>query len=209
VISLVFVYTTIVNVVERPDGVKIASFFIAAILVTSLISRLWRVTELRVAHIELDDTARRFIEEASRGEIRIIAHDTDKRSPSEYADKEREQRCCNSIARGDPVLFLEVTVCDASDFATVLKVKGEEIAGYRVLRAESSTVPNAIAAFLLHVRDLTGKVPHAHFAWSEASPLAQVARYLLFGEGDVPPVAHEVLRVHEPNPDRRPVCHVA
>ena len=48
-----------------------------------------------------------------------------------------------------------------------------------------------------------------YFAWSESSPLTQVVRYLLFGEGDVPPVTHEVLRKHEPNPDRRPVCHVA
>src|SRR5690349_14212389 len=43
-IALVFVYTTVVNVVERPDGVKIAAFFIGAIVVVSLLSRLYRVT---------------------------------------------------------------------------------------------------------------------------------------------------------------------
>ena len=47
-ITLVFAYTTIANIIERPDGVKIASFFIAAILATSLISRVTRATELRV-----------------------------------------------------------------------------------------------------------------------------------------------------------------
>src|SRR4029450_7311481 len=41
-ITLVFAYTTIANIIERPDGVKIASFFIAAILVISLISRVSR-----------------------------------------------------------------------------------------------------------------------------------------------------------------------
>ncbi len=40
-ITLVFVYTTAVNVIERPDGVKIASFFIGAISVTSEIPRRW------------------------------------------------------------------------------------------------------------------------------------------------------------------------
>jgi hypothetical protein len=208
-IALVFAYTTVVNVVERPDGVKIASFFILAILATSLVSRVWRVTELRVASIELDDAARRFIQDASRGAIRIIAHDTDTRRPTDYAAKEREQRNCNHIPPDDPVLFLEVAVCDPSDFASALKVRGEEVGGYRVLRAESTTVPNAIAAFLLHVRDTTGKVPHVYFAWSESPPFAQIVRYLLFGEGDVPPVTHEVLRQHEPDPERRPVCHVA
>ena len=39
VIALVFAYTLVANVIERPDGIKIASFFIAAIVIVSLISR--------------------------------------------------------------------------------------------------------------------------------------------------------------------------
>ncbi|HKN56298.1 MAG TPA: amino acid transporter, partial [Amycolatopsis sp.] len=38
-ITLVFLYTTVANVIERPDGVKIAAFFILFIVTTSLISR--------------------------------------------------------------------------------------------------------------------------------------------------------------------------
>jgi hypothetical protein len=40
VIALIFIYTTIANIIERPDGVKIAAIFIAAILTVSLLSRL-------------------------------------------------------------------------------------------------------------------------------------------------------------------------
>ena len=46
-----FVYTTVDNVLERPDGVKIGACFIAAILVVSLASRLSRSFELRVTEI--------------------------------------------------------------------------------------------------------------------------------------------------------------
>ena len=61
---------------------------------------------------------------------------------------------------------MEVDVQDASEFADVLEVRGVEIGGYRVLRGESSTVPNAIAAFLPNVRDTTGKRPHCYFGWT-------------------------------------------
>jgi hypothetical protein len=91
-ITLVFAYTTIANVIERPDGVKIASF-IAAILATSLISRVTRATELRVTEVHLDETARRFIEEAAaNGEIRIIANEPHARDILEYIEKEHEER---------------------------------------------------------------------------------------------------------------------
>src|SRR5918997_5569441 len=61
IIALVFLYTTAQNIHERPEGIKIASFFILAIVVTSFMSRVWRTTELRVERIELDETARRII----------------------------------------------------------------------------------------------------------------------------------------------------
>ena len=99
-------------------------------------------------------------------------------------------------------------VCDASEFAGVLKVKGCNVDGFKILRAESAAVPNAIAALLLHVRDKTGKIPHAYFGWSEGNPIAYLLRYIAFGEGDTAPVTHEVLRQAEPDPDRRPALHV-
>jgi hypothetical protein len=106
------------------------------------------------------------------------------------------------------VLFLEVTVSDASDFAPVLDVQGEEIGGYRVLRAKSSAVPNAIAAILLYIRDMTHLRPHVYFGWSEGNPLKHLAYYILFGEGDIAPLTHEVLRQAEHNPRKRPAIHV-
>src|SRR6185312_984977 len=56
-VVLVFLYTTIANVVERPDGLRIAALFIAAILFVSFISRFRRSTELRATTVKFDDTA--------------------------------------------------------------------------------------------------------------------------------------------------------
>jgi len=99
-------------------------------------------------------------------------------------------------------------VRDASDFAPVLHIRGEEVGGYQVLRAEGASVPNAIAAFLLWLRDTTGKRPHVYFGWTEGNPFKFLARYILFGEGDIAPLTHEVLRKAERDRTRRPAVHV-
>ncbi|HEY6190506.1 MAG TPA: hypothetical protein VIW80_22835, partial [Pyrinomonadaceae bacterium] len=206
-IALVFGYTTVVNIIERPEGIKIASFFIGAIIITSLVSRVWRTTELRVNRVELDPTAQAIIDEARHGTIRIIANRCDRGDANEYQTKEKEKREDNHIPPGEPIIFFEVSPSDASEFAGVLNVMGDRIEGYRVLRAESPAVPNAIAAFLLHLRNKTGKLPHIYFGWSEGNPLSYLLKYIAFGEGDTAPTTHEVLRQAEKDPEKRPSVH--
>jgi len=208
-VTTVFVYALVANEIQRPDGVMIASFFIGAIVVSSLVSRLWRTLELRQERIELDDKARRFVDEVSEGEeIHLVAHRRRTGEESEYASKEQRQREDNHIPADVPILFLELDVADPSEFEEVLEVRGMEINGHKVLRAESSTVPNAIAALLLHLRDTTGKTPHCYFGWTQGNPIVYLFRYVLFGEGDIAPVTHEVLREAEPDYERRPAIHV-
>jgi hypothetical protein len=208
IITLVFIYTTIVNIIERPEGIRIAGFFIAAIILTSLVSRVWRSTELRMEHIEIDETASHFMAQESQGTIRLIAHRRNTGSAREYFLKEQEVREDNHIPPTDPILFLEIRVSDASEFANAIRVKGEEVDSYRILRAEAAAVPNAIAAILLHIRDETGKIPHAYFGWAEGNPIQYLLRFILFGEGDIAVVTREVLRKAERNPDKRPAIHV-
>jgi hypothetical protein len=90
----------------------------------------------------------------------------------------------------------------------VLRVRGVQIGPYRVLRTKSPAVPNAIAAFLLDVRDRTGQIPHVYFGWTEGNPFWYVLKFIFFGEGDTAPVTHEILRQAEPDPSRRPAVHV-
>jgi hypothetical protein len=208
-ITLVFVYTTTLNIIERPEGIRIASMFILGIIATSMISRVVRSTELRIREVRLDERAAMFIDQAAAaGPVRIIANRPNASTPAEYAEKLREARETHGLRPWEPVLFLEVRTSDASEFTDVLEVHGVEVGPYRVLRCQSPAVPNAIAALLLEIRNRTGKVPHAYFGWSEGNPVLYLLKFLAFGEGDTAPVTREVLREVEPDPEKRPRIHV-
>lgn len=74
VLTVIFVYTTIVNIAERPAGITIAAMFIAGIVVSSLISRVLRSMELRVHAVRADERAERFLSDAAAFPVRIIAN---------------------------------------------------------------------------------------------------------------------------------------
>jgi hypothetical protein len=207
-ITLVFAYTTLINIKDQPEGLKIALLFIVGIIVTSFISRVLRSTEVRIEKIELDETAQQFIDDLAEGAIRIVANRREGGDIDEYRFKEHEKRMDNHIPSRDPILFYEIDLGDASEFKGKLTIRGVDVAGYKILRTESPAVPNAIAALLLHLRDKTGKIPHAYFGWSEGNPIMYLIRYLLFGEGDTAPVTREILRQAESDPEKRPSVHV-
>ena len=207
-IALVFTYTTIANIFERPDGIKIASLFIMAIVLASFVSRAMRTTEVRIEKIEFDAAAQRFIDDVSEDEIRIVTNRRETGDVVEYRYKELEKRSDNHIPATDPILFYEVEIGDASEFTGKLEITGVEVAGYRILRTRAPAVPNAIAALLLHLRKKTNKNPHVYFGWSEGNPIRYLIRYILFGEGDTAPVTREILRQAEPDAELRPSVHV-
>ncbi|GEJ99106.1 APC family permease [Streptomyces sp. NPDC003388] len=208
VISVVFLYTTVVNVIERPDGVKIGACFIAGIILVSFLSRLARAFELRVTSVTLDPMAERFIRDMASRKMRFIANQPNDRDKAEYRDKVEQIRSDNDMPEHEDFVFVEVTVTDPSEFEAGLTVRGEVLHNrYRVLTVESASIPNALAALLLHARDLTGCTPHIYFEWTEGNPFANFLRFFLFGQGEVAPVTREVLREAEPDRSRRPRVH--
>lgn len=210
-VFIVFVYTTLNNIIARPEGIQIALAFILFIVVSSFVSRCMRSTELRIEKVSLDEKAASFLNELltnHQGEIRLLAH---RPGGIMYAKKEDEARRFHSIQppEGD-FIFLEVSPTDSSDFMEDnLIIRGEMVDNYRIWKCESPSVPNAIAGILLHVRDLTGKVPHVYFGWTEGHPVAYVVKYILWGEGETAPVTREILRSIEPDPAKRPRVHVS
>jgi hypothetical protein len=208
VITIVFSYTTALNIYEQPSGIQIASMFIFTIIASSFISRAMRTTEVRIEKIEYDDVAKRFLDDLAEGDIRIVTNRRETGDVVEYRYKELEKRSDNHIPATDPILFYEIDIGDASEFSGKLEINGIEVAGYRILRTRAPAVPNAIAALLLDLRNKTQKIPHVYFGWSEGNPIRYLIRYILFGEGDTAPVTHEILRQAEPDAELRPSVHV-
>jgi hypothetical protein len=210
VVSAIFLYTITITVEERPEGLVIALLFIALIVVISVWSRIARSTELRVQRVVYDGGARAILDDAALGQqpLRFIANKIDAGDREEYRAKSMEVRMHNHLTARQGAIFLEVEVTDASDFATTVQVTSAVVGAHYVLRATGPSVPNVLAAVLLDVREQMSKPPHIYFEWSEKPPGLNVLRFLLAGEGDIPPLTHEIIRRAEPDAARRPQVHV-
>ena len=149
-----------------------------------------------------------FLRDCARRSIRLVANEPAARDRDEYSQKIKQIVEDNDLPHADDLIFVEVTVTDPSDFESRLEVHGQVLHGeFRVITMESPSVPNAMAALLLHVQDVTGVRPHIYFEWTEGNPAINFLRFLLFGVGEVAPVTREVLRRAEPDPRRRPHLH--
>jgi hypothetical protein len=208
IIAVVFIYTTVANIFERPEGIRIAAFFIAGIIVISLLSRIRRSFELHATHVHMDRQALEFVSSNLDGPIAIIAHEPQRLSPEAYRDKLTSAIEVSHLPVDYQALFLEVIVDDSSDFETALEVRGVTRHGYHILEVHGPVVPNTIASVLLHIRDVTGLMPHIYFRWTEGNPVTNLLRFLAFGEGEIAPVTREVLREAEPDVTKRPWVHV-
>lgn len=210
VLTAIMTFALVDNIIEKPDGIVISAFFIGGIIVVSLISRVTRTTELRASAVQFDARARAYIDGslATSGRLTIIAKRRRSEIADEYREKRRRQFDHHDLPSTADVLFLIVEIVDPSEFGDDLVVRGVEVEGFRILRAQSPAVPNAIAAVLLALRDGTGANPSIYFDWSEGNPLRHLLEYIVLGRGDTAPVVREILREVEPDPARRPRVHV-
>jgi hypothetical protein len=207
-ITVVFLYTTVANVVEKPDGIKIAAFFILAILVTSFWSRWARSRELRFAGFRVPDAESRLMWDTIRDlELSVLVpHRPGRRS---LASKEVQIRREHRIPRDLMVVFVEVELADASDFVNepVLTVVQEQ--GRYIIRISgAASIAHTLAALALEMAKV-GRPPEVHFGWTDDSPVSGTLGFLLFGEGNVPWMVRDLIRRAEPDEARRPLIIVA
>jgi hypothetical protein len=207
-VTAVFSYTTVANVYEKPEGIKIATFFILTILVTSFISRIARSRELRFAGFRIPDPETRFLWDTIRHlELTVLVpHRPGRRS---LAAKEAQIRREHRIPRDLMIVFVQVELADASDFVNepVLQVQQEE-GRYVVKITQAASIAHTLAALALEMSKV-GRPAEVHFGWTEDSPVSGTLGFLLFGEGNVPWMVRELIRRAEPDESKRPVIIIA
>lgn len=202
-IAAVFFYTTAANVIERPDGIKIASCFIGAIVVSSFGSRLMRSTELRFKGFEFADIQSRFLWDSLKHlEFPVLV--PHRPGGRELARKDASIRDRHRLGPDVPIVFIEAELGDTSEFQhnPLMSVREEE--GRFVIGVQRcASVAHVIATIALECSRV-GRPPEIHFGWSNESPMAASLGFLLFGEGNVPWMVRELIRRAEPDPKRQP-----
>lgn len=203
IITVVFLYTAVDIMIEKSEGLIISLFFIAAIMGVSLVSRIVRSDELRVVRFQYANNDSRFRwNTLQHVEIPVLApHRPGGRTLDE---KERELRIWHHLDDEIPVVFVEISLGDTSDFfqEPVLDIRHE--GGRYIIRVSRCTsIAPAIAALALSLNGTTKPI-ELHFGWSDESPLKMNLGFLLFGEGNIPFLVKELLRDAQPDEALRP-----
>jgi hypothetical protein len=201
--TAVFIYTTVAIIFEKPDGIKIAGAFILAVLIFSIVSRTRRSTELRFDKFDFVDDTSRFLWDALRHlEFPVLVP----HRPGHHtiAEKDEKIRRVHRLGRNVPIVFVEATVGDPSEFHQNPMIEvTEEDERFLLKLSRCVSVAHAVATVALELSK-TGKPPEIHFGWSGESPLAANLGFLLFGEGNVPWLVRELILKAEPDSAKQP-----
>lgn len=187
-VTAVFAYTTIANVIERPDGIIIASCIIVFILTVSGVSRYIRSTELRVAGTTFADAESKVLWESMGGrKVNLIPI----RSLGPEMRQQRTAKIRSHYKLHGPFAFLHVSLLDnRSEFLSPLHIKvTKEDTAYLIEVSQAVAIANAVAYLteVLHpVSVLIGL--------SRQNLMRQSIRYFLLGEGETGLMVYAVLQ---------------
>jgi hypothetical protein len=211
-ITLVFLYTTVANIIERPDGIKIASFFISAIILASIISRIYRATEIRVKDedIVFDRKADRIARQDNLGnKLHLVAHNPNGGEHEEYIQAEAKARRLHHFPKGEPIVFVEVVVVRPHEFTGQVRVEGHVVGGYHILRCYGIAIPNILAAISVYLWHHLDSEVHLNLEMSKGNPFKHAIQFILFGRGDTGRMVSYILENAIPQSNGHLILHVA
>ena len=186
-VSVVFAYTTIANVVERPDGIIIAAFFIVFIVTVSGVSRYWRSTELRVSGCKFCDPESEREWESIRDKkmslVPIRSFDAD-------VIEERIQKIGRNYKVDTPLAFIHVTLLDnRSEFLSPLEVTIKRKNGHYLIQiSQAVAIANAVAYAIALLHPVS-----VFLGLSRTNLMRQSFRYFLLGEGETGLMVYTIL----------------
>jgi hypothetical protein len=187
-VVIVFAYTTGANIIERTDGIIIASCFILFILTLSGISRVSRAKELRVAgQTFANPESERLWNEIIAAKVNLIPSHTLEFAPcSTLAGKVRQY-----YQLSGPLAFVHVTLLDnRSEFLSPLEIEVRKDRGdYLIEISQAAAIANALAYLIEKIH------PCAIFlGLSRQNLMRQSFRYFLLGEGETGLMVYTVLQ---------------
>jgi hypothetical protein len=199
----VFAFTFIDNVIERPDGVVIASIFIFSIIIISAFSRYWRATELlRVAKVTFaDDESAKLWQSIIGKKVNLV--------PLRTCTLEARKRKTTEIRKHyeikGPIGFIHVALLDnRSDFLADLRLKVTREKENFIIEVSGA---NAIANTIAYVSELIDPIS-IFLGLTRENLMDQALRYLLWGEGESGLMVYAILLRYwkwTPEDDIRPL----
>ena len=183
-VSLLFFYTVIVNIIERPAGAIISAIFIFAILFFSGISRYQRSQELRISDTVFGDSDSAQIWPLLVGrKVNLVPHG--------LADHKRKaEQIYRHYQVSGPLAFLHVNLRDnRSEFMTALRVSvSRERQNFIIQVSGAVATANTIAYISELIDPLT-----VFLELTEQNLMLQSLRYLFWGEGEVGLTVYSIL----------------
>ena len=187
IVSVVFLYTLVDNVIERPDGLIIASIFITVVIVFSAASRYRRATELRVSDLTLvDETSTRLWQSIVDKKVNLVPIRS-----TDPADRERKVAEIRKYYTVDgPLAFVHVQLLDnRSEFLANLQVKVTTEGDHYLIQVSQAI---AIANTIAYVSELTDPIS-IFLGLSRQNLMTQALRYLFWGEGETGLMVYTIL----------------
>jgi hypothetical protein len=202
-IWLFFLAMTILTLCINASGLAIALLLVFITLSTAFASRWLRSMELRFEGFEFrDNYSRRRWEEIRQFEFQVLV--PHRHEHMTLVEKDREVRRKHRLGSEVPIIFIEATIGDPSEFSETPLMQIESEKGLEVIRvSKCNSIAHVLAAIGLEFRHV-GRPPEIYFDWSEEPPLAANLNFLFMGQGNIPWMVHALIRKAEPNTERRP-----
>jgi len=185
--SLVFLYTLVANIFERPDGVIISAVFICVVLTLSGISRYIRSRELRVAEVIFVNQASADLwTDVTGGKVNLVPLQGN--GAHSRADKAEVIRSHYNVS--GPLAFLHVHLLDnRSEFLARLRLRIRREGQNYVIEIWGAV---AVANTIAYISELVE--PRSIFlVLSSGNLMKQALDYLLWGEGETGMMVHTIL----------------
>jgi hypothetical protein len=186
-VSLVFLYTLVDNVIERPDGIIIASIFITAVVGFSAVSRYRRATELRVADLKVaDDASADLWLSIINKKVNLVPV----RSTSAAARQLKAAEIRRYYSVQGPLAFIHVQLLDnRSEFLAKLRVRVSKEADHYLIEISQAI---AIANTIAYISELLDPIS-IFLGLSRQNLMSQSLRYLFWGEGETGLMVYAIL----------------